>query len=166
MSSEAWGEKEEAAISSFHLVETRVNVHLASSWKPDHSVERDHSQRRFGHDWHYVLLGLFISLNPPLPHVAMSVSPVYLRLGLTFWQLISVRDSVLVHFHPFSKIHIRVFHFSCGIITFSSCVLFPRTISVCGTSMRSWSLDLRDSGGCTRSDTGVSGWEVFEDIRS
>jgi len=103
---EAWGEKEGAGISSFHLVETRVNVHSASSWKPDHSVERDHLQRRFGHDWHYVLLGLFISLHPPLPHIAASVSLVELRPGLTFWQLISVRDFVLVHFHPFSKIHI------------------------------------------------------------
>ena len=38
MSSGAWGEKEEAGISSFHIEKGTGNVHLALSWKLDRFV--------------------------------------------------------------------------------------------------------------------------------
>jgi hypothetical protein len=30
--------------------------------------------------------------------------------------------------------------------------------------MRSWPFEFSVPGGCTRCDTGMSGWEVFEDV--
>jgi hypothetical protein len=138
-------------------------VHLALSWKLDRFVERGHWQQHSGLDWHYVLLGLLISFV----HLYLASSPSPLpktEPGLTLWQLISVRESVLVHFHPFSKIHIRIFHFSSGIITFSSCVFFPYPVPIGGTGMRCWSFKFTIPCGCTRCDTGMAGWEVFEDV--
>jgi hypothetical protein len=74
MSSGAWGEKEEAGISSFRVERDKGNVHLALSWKLDRFVEHGHSQQRSGLDWHYVLLGLLISFVQL--YLALSPSPL------------------------------------------------------------------------------------------